>query len=145
METSPGGADLRTAIEDLGSRTLAALPGELAKLIYLASTRDYNSGRYWHDGLARAFGPEVAEAALASCHRTSFRNLTRRPLEDLVRELEAYLQSTGEPAPEVVQTWKTLQPFRVAVPGGADDVTSEFFSSNVRVALEILQARQRDH
>ena len=52
------------AIEDLQNHTLEGISGSIARLVYLASTRDYNSGRYYHDGLAFRFTEEVAQTAL---------------------------------------------------------------------------------
>src|SRR6266404_4882280 len=43
--------DVEAAREDLNNRTLARIGLEFGRLIYLASTRDYNTGRYYHDGL----------------------------------------------------------------------------------------------
>jgi len=60
META-----VEAAIRDLENRTLASLHGELTKLVYLSSTRDYNTGEYLHEGLAQRFGAEAAQQALA--------------------------------------------------------------------------------
>ena len=63
-------------------------------MIYLASTRDYNTGLYYHQGLALRFSEEAACEALADCHREAFEELVAASLEELVYELEAYLKST---------------------------------------------------
>lgn len=52
--------DVEAAAADLRTRTLGKLSGDMARLLYLASMRDYNSGEYFHDGLAIQFGQEVA-------------------------------------------------------------------------------------
>ena len=57
--------DSETAIDDLKNRTIAGIAGDIGRLIYLASTRDYNTGRYYHAGLASRFTEEVASNALA--------------------------------------------------------------------------------
>ena len=57
------------AVRDLQNRTLDRLDGDFAKLVYLASTRDYNTGRYAHDGLSFRFSEPVAERVLAAAHR----------------------------------------------------------------------------
>src|SRR5215469_10485710 len=85
--------DVKAARADLENRTLAKIGLEFARLIYLASTRDYNTGRYYHDGLASRFSEEVAGKALAEAHLEIFQRLALLPLEDLLAEVQRYLQS----------------------------------------------------
>lgn len=134
--------DLEAATEDLKTRTLAGLPGEVSRLIYLASTRDYNTGQYYHEGLAFRFSEEVAARALAGCHQEVFRFLAFSPLESLVKELDTYVRSTPAQPEQVLETWRKLEPYRVTLPSGCDRLSAEFFLSNVKVALLILQARR---
>jgi hypothetical protein len=129
------------AAEDLRRRTLAEIPRALDRLIYLASMRDYNTGLYYHDGLAERFGQEAACEALADCHREAFRELLRTPLRDLVAQMEAYLQATRTSSFDFVTTWKKLEPYRVVVPVQTDSLSSEFLFSNFKVALAILADR----
>ncbi len=51
---------VKEAYDDLLRRSLSKIRGDLARLIYLASTRDYNTGKYHHDGLAARFQAEIA-------------------------------------------------------------------------------------
>ena len=39
------GSTMQQAYDDLQRRSLSKIPGDLARLIYLASTREYNTGR----------------------------------------------------------------------------------------------------
>ena len=50
---------VQEAYEDLLQRSLSRIPCDLGRLLYLASTRDYNTGNYHHDGLAG--GPRLGE------------------------------------------------------------------------------------
>lgn len=145
MDRSIKRVDVEAAIEDLENRTLAEIPGELARLIYLASTRDYNTGRYYHEGLASQFSEEVAGRALAACHRESFRSLVFASLEDLVKQVETYVNSAGARPAEVVETWEKLKPYQVAIPLNCDELFAQFFFSNLRIALVIFQTRQESH
>jgi hypothetical protein len=130
------------AIQDIKNRTLAGISDDLSRLVCLASTRDYNTGRYHHEGLASHFSEEVAESALKACHRELFQRLTLFSLEDLVRELESYVASTAASPMEVVETWEKLQPYRVAIPLECDLFSAEVFFSNIRSALAILRCRR---
>jgi hypothetical protein len=135
------GPEARAAYDDLCQRTLAKVPGDLNRLIYLASMRDYNSGRYHHAGLAGQFGEEAAREALETAHLELFWKLTTSPLEELVRQLEAYVQASHEPPEELLRTWRTLRPYHVAIPLDVEPGASRLFVSNLKLALEVLQQR----
>ena len=141
MQERAKGVSLVEAVEDLKRRTLASLSSEMAKLVYLSSTRDYLTGRYYHDGLAFRFTGELAELAVGFCHHELFERMVTSPLGDLVRELEVFIRSQHAKPPEVLDTWRKLQPYRMLVPQDSDSISKEFFFSNVRIALAILESR----
>ncbi len=128
------------AVSDIFHRTLRGISDDFGRLICIASTRDYNTGRYHHDGLAFSFASDVAEAALEQCHMEIFHSLTDRPLREFVQQLEHYIKSTGEEPLEVINTWRRLEPYRVAVPVACPPFVAEFFFSNTRAALTILHS-----
>lgn len=146
MNTQPEAksVDLEMARDDLEARTLARIPGDFARLIYLASTRDYNNGQYYHAGLARQFSDEAARIALSTAHRNVFRRLVLCSVNQLAEELDVYVQSTRLPLYQVVHAWKQLQPYRIAIPLECSPLTARFFATNVMAALEILETRQAD-
>lgn len=131
---------MEAAIQDLHDRTLANLPEVLTRLIYLSSTRDYNTGEYQHAGLADRYGPDTAQKALAGCHQAAFENLLYTDLADLVRQLAAYIESIGAERDQVLDTWRGLQAYRVLIPNACDDFSAELFTSNIKIALEALRA-----
>ena len=132
--------DVDRAIRDLRVRSLAGLPGELTRLVYLSSTRDYNTGEYQHAGLADRFGAATAQRALAQCHEATFRKLVYTNLADLVTQLILYVDSTGADKERVLDAWRRLQAYRVLIPGSCDEFSAKVFVSNVKIALEALRA-----
>jgi hypothetical protein len=132
----------QVAYDDLLNRSLSKISCDLARLIYLASTRDYNSGTYHHDGLAVRFSPEVACKALETAHRRVFRQLAAYSLEELVLQLQIYLDCSHESPAEVLRTWQKLEPYRVAIPVEVNPAVARLFLSNVRLALAIWRHRQ---
>ena len=126
------------ALRDLESRTLAKLDGDFARLIYLASTRDYNSGRYEHDGLSFRFSKQVAEEALGAAHREVFVSLALTTLKDLVAQLEHYIRSGCAQPGELLATWNDSAAYRVLPPAQDDPLTVKLFMSNVKIALAIV-------
>lgn len=133
--------DVYRATQDLNNRTLAGLPRPLDRLIYLASTRDYNTGIYYHDGLASRFTEEVACQALADCHRRAFQDLLSCPLKDLVAQLVDYQNSTHTSLTEFISAWSKLEPYRIAIPVETEPLSAEFLFSNFKLALAILEKR----
>ena len=135
--------DIGKAVEDVQSRTLTAIRGDIAKLLYLASTRDYTTGRYYHDGLAFKFTEEIAGSALEFAHREVFQRLVCTSLQDFTEELETFIQTTCIAPEKVIEVWEKLEPYRVTIPHTSDPVSAELFRSNVRIALAILAGRKR--
>jgi hypothetical protein len=136
-------ASVAAASEDLKKRTLLSLPGEIGKLVYIAATRDYNTGKYYHDGLAIKFTQEIANQALAACHQETFQRLVEAPLEELVGQLDEYIKSNTSEEAEVISTWLELEPFRVAIPLNCEPISAHLFCSNLRIALAILDFRAK--
>ena len=130
------------AIQFLENRTLAALPGDVARIVYLASTRDYNTGDYLHAGLFSRFSEEAAMAALIACHQEIFKRLVHSSLEDLVQQLEAYMQSLPAPPAKFLEGWMEYEAYRALIPRHAESLLAKLFFCEITTALEILHARQ---
>src|SRR5713101_8015328 len=105
--------DLEPAITDLRNRTLSRLPGDIGRLVYLASSRDLNTGNYSHDGLAFHFSESVASKEMAACHAEIFDRLVLFSLEKLIEELQNYMSSTEERPRQVLHSWTHLGSYRV--------------------------------
>jgi hypothetical protein len=133
---------VQAAYDDFLTRSLSKLPCDLARLIYLASTRDYNTGTYHHDGLASRFSPEVVAKALEIAHRQIFLQLSAYPLEELVEQLRIYFESSRDEATEILRMWQKLEPYRIAIPVEVNPAVARLFLSNVRLALAIWRSRQ---
>jgi hypothetical protein len=133
---------VQSAYDDFLQRSLSKLSCDLARLIYLASTRDYNTGSYHHDGLASRFSPEVAAKALEIAHRQMFLQLSAYSLEELVEQLRIYFESSHDGAGEILHMWQKLEPYRIAIPVEVNPAVARLFLSNVRLALAIWRSRQ---
>lgn len=134
---------VQDAYEDILQRTLSRISCDLARLVYLASTRDYNTGSYHHDGLAARFSPEVSRKALEIAHRQVFYRVSAYSLEELTVQVEMYMKSSREKPLEVLRAWQNLEPYRIAIPTEVNPALARLFLSNVRLALAIFHHRQK--
>lgn len=145
MSYRAGPVKIYDAFDDLLRRTLSKISCDLGRLIYLASTRDYNTGAYHHEGLSARHPGDDAREALQAAHRDVFCQLAASPLEELVGQLEMYVQGSHERPDELVRTWQELEPYRIAIPMHADPTMVQLFLSNIRLALEVLRFRQKQN
>src|SRR4030081_1620803 len=116
MDIRQNAVTVEQAYNDLLRRSLSQMTGDLARLIYLASTRDYNTGKYHHDGLAARFQADIACEALELAHRQIFYRIAAYSLEQLVGELDLYVSSSRQSRTDVLTVSQKLEPYRVALP-----------------------------
>ena len=130
---------LEAAKADLQNRTLSRLDCDFARVIYLSSLRDFNTGEYHHQGLAHAFSESVAGTAMAACHQELFKRLVLSSLSSFVEQLDRFIRSSPNTYLGTLVAWKTLEGYHVAIPLNCDPLTAELFRSNVRIAMELLR------
>jgi hypothetical protein len=132
-------AEIRLAMDDLETRTFAELPGDFAKLIYLASLRDHNTGRYSHYGLETRYSPAAVDEALRRCHVQVFEGLMARSLEEQVRDLVGFFTSLKEDRGRLVEAWQRLRSYQILPPENCHPLARELFDSNIPLILRVLR------
>ncbi len=140
METSRrrGGAE-RGAAADLWRHTLSQIPSVFGRLVYLASLRDPNTGRYEHHGLAQMFGEGEADSALRESHTRAFSEWLAYNLEQQKSDLDLYLSSFQSDRRTILSTWIRLAPYRNLVPVSARDPDRRLYLADLEALLEILR------
>lgn len=128
----------RKVIQDFTLTTLAGIPGLYARLTYLASLRDLSSGRYEHAGLAALYPDAAIQQSLQLCHEQIFERILESPLASQQEDLRACLAGMEGGLSGAVSHWRRIEAYRVLVPGAAPDYLKDFFCSNLRALLEIL-------
>jgi hypothetical protein len=138
MTSQPISQAFDIALQDLQTRTLGRLQSDFARLVYLASTRNYNTGRYEHDGLTFRYSMPVAERVLATAHREVFLSIALRSLEALTNEIQQYIRFESESPEELLKVWTDLEAYRILVPSQDDPLIVKIFRSNLSAALAIV-------
>ncbi len=138
METLERFQQNRRVVEDFTSRTLASIPSDYGRLLYVALLRDLASGRYIHEGLAASYPEEAVQQALTHCHEELFARILETPLERQEWDLRACLGALEGNFWEIVSRWQELEFYRVLLPTGAPAYLQDLFCSNLRALLDLL-------
>lgn len=128
--------------DDFSSRTLAAVPGTLGKLEYIAQLRT-KSGAYAHWGLSRTYGEATANQTVAGAHSDIYLEVLRTPLRILAQEIQQQAEARGLNVQEYVamlrSTGERLIPARLR--GG----TRRHFNSVLQSLSALADAQARQH
>ena len=100
---------LRSALDDFETRTLAAIPGKLAKLHYLGQLHDGHGG-YAHWGMGRVYGEETARRAIRNAHQELITDILRTPLGHLAEDLQMSATTAQLSSEELIGSLQRLTP-----------------------------------
>ena len=138
METLERFQQSRRVIEDFTSRTLAAIPTEFGKLLYVASLRDLASGNYLHEGLAALYPEAAVQQGLQFCHEEMFLRILELPVEQQETDLRVCISGLEGEFWGKVSRWKQTEFHRLLVPADVPSYLRELFHANVGALLQVL-------
>jgi hypothetical protein len=124
---------------DFEKRTLSALKRHFSRLVYLASLRDYNTGRYHHYGLESLHPPEAVDGALRQCHTKVFEMLLGLSLKAQTEDLLDFFESLKEDKTRLVEAWRRLRSYQILPPENCDPLARELFDKNIEIILRVLR------
>jgi hypothetical protein len=131
--------EVERLVRDIEERTLARLDGFFSQLVYLASLRDYNTGRYHHYGLESRYTAGAIDAGLHQCHVRVFEELVALPLKEQTEGLLNFFESLKEDKTRLVAVWRTLRSFQILPPEDCHPLARELFDKNIEIMLQILR------
>jgi len=128
------------AVDDLWERTLMHIPSSYGKLVYLASLRNPDTGRYEHFGLAQHPNNADANRTLRRSHNAIFQEWVNYSLEQKKIDLEFYI-STIEAVEraELLDAWLRLTPYKNLVPAAIQGPERQKHISDFEAILGLLK------
>jgi hypothetical protein len=134
----------KSAIDDVLDVSLAAVSGIVRKLEYLSSLRE-TTDSYSHWGLARVYGEEAAQQALAEAHRMIFLAILRTSLRTLRDDVAVSSGEEQKLAEDYVRDLRGRLPS--LLPSDMGGGSARHFSSVLHAlsSLASTQAKTRPH
>jgi hypothetical protein len=131
--------EVERLVRDFEERTLAEVKGYFNQLVYLASLRDYNTGRYHHYGLESRYPSEAVDEGLRQCHVRVFEELVSLPLKEQTEDLLRFFESLKEDKARLVNVWNRLKSYQILPPEDCHPLARELFDKNLEIMLRILR------
>lgn len=124
---------------DLWRNTLSQIPSHFGQLVYLASLRNSNTGRYEHWGMTQIFGEEETDRALLAAHALAFFRWICLDLKAQRNDLDLYLSGLALDKRTILVAWLRLAPYRNLTPSTAGPEERRLYLSDFSALLALLQ------
>jgi hypothetical protein len=128
----------RRVIEDFMLRTLKGIPGDVSRLVHIATLRDLASGRYRHEGLATIYSEPAVDQALKVCHEELFERILETSLEHQEVEIRRCLQGFDGSSSEIAARWQEHEFYKFLIPSGVPAYLRQLFCSNLETLLQLI-------
>jgi hypothetical protein len=135
----------RRVIEDFTLHTLDPIPGDVSRLLYVATLRDLASGSYRHEGLAALYSQPVVDEALRLCHEELFERLLETSLEHQEAEVRRCLAGFETRPCEIARRWQEHEFYRFLIPSDVPDYLRRLFCSNLATLLQLIVEEDTTH
>lgn len=134
------GTDRQAILTESWRRTLGTIKTPLARLAYLASLRNVNTGTYEHFGLAEKIGQGEADRLIRRSHVEVFQQWLCFSLERQKAELETYFAELDGDRREILSNWLHLGPYASWVPAESRDVERKLFYTDLELVLDMIRS-----
>lgn len=124
--------------DELWRHTISQIPSSFGRLVYLASLRDQNTGRYEHHGLSQMFGEDESDRALRQSHEQTFAGWLGFDLKRQKEDLDLYLSAFQVEKRTILATWIRLAPYRNLTPTAVPEPERRLYLTDIEAILELL-------
>ena len=131
---------LRSALEDFESTTLAAIPGLLGKLHYIAGIHN-GRGKYSHWGMGKTHGKEASGYAIRTLHAAVLTQVLRTPLRALDDDLRRSALSAQLTNPQFLLALEKRAP--QALPERSAEASEKHLMAVLHALSALLQSPAR--
>jgi len=131
-----------TAPNDSRPTTSRRSPSLFGQLVYLASLRDLDTGRYEHQGVAKNLDEAALDKTLRETHAAVFAEWLSLDLERQKADLLSYLSALGGDPHAVLEAWLHEAPYKMLTPPSAEQAECQLYLSDLRTLLELLKAEE---
>jgi hypothetical protein len=137
---SPGyGVNDREVLQATWARELTEIESAYGQLVYLASLRNCDSGRYEHYA-TECSSRKSAHQDILRLHEAIFREWVNFTLERKKAEIESYIHGLDSINPaELVDAWLRLTPYKNLVPAAIRGPEREKHISDFEAILGLLK------
>jgi hypothetical protein len=126
-------------VADFQHHSLDKMQGISARLIYLASLRDHNTGRYHHYGLESRYSDQAVDQGLHRCHLAAFDSFVSLPLREQTQDLLHFFESLKAERSRLVEVWQHLRAYQILPPEDCHPLARQLFRENIETILEVLK------
>ena len=118
-------------------RTLQGIPGDVSRLVHIATLRDLAGGRYRHEGLAAIYSEAAVDQALKVCHEELFERVLETSLEHQEAEIRNCLRGFDGSPGEIAARWREHEFYNFLIPSGVPVYLRQLFCSNLQTLLQL--------
>jgi hypothetical protein len=128
-----------SSADELWRHTIGQIPSTFGRLVYLASLRDQNTGRYEHHGLSQMFGEDDSDRVLRQSHGQTFDIWLGFDLRQQKEDLDLYLSAFQVEKRTILATWIRLAPYRNLMPMMVQEPERRLYLADLEAILELLK------
>ena len=128
-----------SSADELWLHTIGQIPSSFGRLVYLASLRDQNTGRYEHHGLSQMFGEDESDRTLRQSHEKIFDGWLGFDLQQQKEDLDLYLSAFQVEKRTILATWIRLAPYRNLMPTMVQEPERRLYLTDIEAILELLK------